>query len=232
MTDEQVNFESMALNVRQLLAGARPQWAPLYAKMVADFEALDSALGQAGSQATALAAGGSTGYTSAKDLAEVAMLDAAMPVLQGIKALQLDAPDPALAPLAAYTRTTLDELRDLTQVKTLRALHTAALAHAAALAGERVTAAQIAALDAKIMVFEPLIGAPRQATTAGATLRERSVASLGQARAALKRLDVRVPNLVGELPELVANYKKARIIVDAGHGPGADTVKTAPPKPN
>ena len=224
MTDEQVNFESMALNVRQLLAGARPQWAPLYAKMVADFEALDSALGQAGSQATALAAGGSTGYTSAKDLAEVAMLDAAMPVLRGIKALQLDAPDPALAPLAAYTRTTLDELRDLTQVKTLRALHTAALAHAAALAGERVTAAQIAALDAKIMVFEPLIGAPRQATTAGATLRERSVASLGQARAALKRLDVRVPNLVGELPELVANYKKARVIVDAGHGP-----KTPPP---
>ena len=226
MTDEQVNFESMALNVRQLLAGARPQWAPLYAKMVADFEALDSALGQAGSQATVLAAGGSTGYTSAKDLAEVAMLDAAMPVLRGIKALQLDAPDPALAPLAAYTRTTLDELRDLTQVKTLRALHTAALAHAAALAGERVTAAQIAALDAKIMVFEPLIGAPRQATTAGATLRERSVASLGQARAALKRLDVRVPNLVGELPELVANYKKARVIVDAGHGP-----KTPPPTP-
>ena len=225
MTDEQVNFESMALNVRQLLGKARPQWAPLYAKMVADFEALDAALGQAGTQATMLAAGGSTGYTSAKDLAEVAMLDAAMPVLQGIKALQLDAPDPALAPLAAHTRTTLDELRDLTQVKMLRALHTAALARATALAGERVTAAQIAALDAKIAVFEPLIGAPRQATTAGATLRERSVASLGAARTALKRLDVRVPNLVGELPELVANYKKARIIVDAGHGPKPDAAK-------
>ena len=232
MTDEQVNFESMALNVRQLLGKARPQWAPLYAKMVADFEALDAALGQAGTQATMLAAGGSTGYTSAKDLAEVAMLDAAMPVLQGIKALQLDAPDPALAPLAAHTRTTLDELRDLPQVKMLRALHTAALARATALAGERVTAAQIAALGAKIAVFEPLIGAPRQATTAGATLRERSVASLGAARTALKRLDVRVPNLVGELPELVANYKRARIIVDAGHGPKPDAGQPAPPKPN
>lgn len=226
MTDEQVNFENMALNVRKLLADARPQWAPLYPKMVADFEALNAALGQAGTQATALAAGGGSGYTSAKDLAEVAMLDAAMPVLRGIKALQLDAPDPALAPLAAYTRTTLDELRDLAQVKTVRALHTAALARATALAEERVTAAQIAALDAKLKTFEPLIGAARQAATAGAALRELSVASLGAARVALKRLDVRVPNLTDDLPELVANYKKARVIVDAGHGP-----KTPPPTP-
>lgn len=225
MTDEQINVENMALNVRQLLAKARPQWAPLYPKMVPDFEALDAALGQAGTQGTALAAGGSAGYTEAKDLAEVAVLDAAMPVLRGIKALQLDAPDPALAPLAAYTRTSLDELRGLTQVKTLRALHTAALARTTALADERVTAAQLAALDAKIAAFEPLVGAPRQATTAAAALREQSVAALGAARAALKRLDVRVPNLTDDLPELVASYKKARVIVDAGRGsqPGGPT---------
>lgn len=226
MTDEQINFENMALNVRQLLAKARTQWAPLYPKMVPDFEALNEALGQAGTQGTALAAGGSAGYTEAKDLAEVAVLDAAMPVLRGIKALQLDAPDPVLAPLAAHTRTSLDELRGLMQVKTLRALHTAALAHAAALAEERVTAAQLAALDTKITAFEPLVGAPRQATTAAAALREQSVASLGAARTALKRLDVRVPNLMDELPDLVANYQKARIIVDAGHGP-----ETPPPTP-
>ena len=122
MTDEQINFENMALNVRQLLADTRPQWAPLYPKMVADFAALDTALGRAGTQATTLAGGGSVGYTHAKDLAEIAVLDAAMPVLRGIKALQLDAPDPALAPLAAHTRTTLDELRGQAQVKTLREL--------------------------------------------------------------------------------------------------------------
>ena len=143
-----------------------------------------------------------------------------MPVLRGLKALQLDAPDPTLAPLAAHTRTTLDELRGLTQTKPLRALHTAAVAHAAALADERVTAAQIATLDAKIKAFEPLVDAPRQATTAGAALREQAVASLGAARKALKQLDVRVPNLVDDLPALVAEYKKARVVVDAGHGPG------------
>jgi len=32
---------------------------------------------------------------------------------------------------------------------------------------------------------------------------------------------VRVPNLASTLPELVAAYQKARIIVDAGHGPQA-----------
>jgi hypothetical protein len=219
MTDEQINFENMALNVRQLLADARPQWAPLYPRMVADFEALDAALGQAGTRATTLAAGGSTGYTAAKDLAEVAVLDAAMPVLRGLKALQLDAPDPALAPLAAHSRTSLDELRGAVQVKTLRALHAAAVARLAPLSDERVTAAQVAALATNIDAFEPLLGAGRQATTAAATVREQAVASLGAARTALKRLDVRVPNLTDDLPELVANYKKARVIVDGGHGP-------------
>ena len=225
MTDEQINFQNMALNVRQLLVDARPQWEPLYAKLVADFEALDAAVGLYGTTAQARAGGGSKGYTEAKDLAEVAVLDAAMPVLGGIKALQLDAPDPALTKLAAHTRTTLDELRGLAQLDTLRALHTEALARATALAGERVTAAQLTDLDEKIKLYEPLLGSPRRAVTAGSTLRDQSVAAQGAARKALKRLDVRVPNLVGDLPELVAKYRKDRMIVDAGHGPKPDAAK-------
>jgi hypothetical protein len=116
MTDDQRNTEDMALNVRKLLAKSRPQWAPLYPKLVPDFEALDGALGQFGTHAQALAGGGSGGYADARDLAEIAMLDAAVPVLRGIKALQLDAPDPALAPLAAHTRSSLDNLRGQAQV--------------------------------------------------------------------------------------------------------------------
>lgn len=221
MTDEQINFVDMAQNVRKLLADARPQWQPLYPKMGSDFEALAAALGAFGAKAQARSSTGSTGYADAKDLAEVAVLDAAMPVLRGVKALQLDAPDPALAKLAAHTRTTLDELRGQTQVDTLRELHTLALARATALAGERVTAAQLAALDAKIKAFQPLLGTPRQAIAGGVVLREQAVAAVGAARTALKRLDVRVPNLGDELPDLVAAYKQARLIVDAGHGPKA-----------
>ena len=193
--------------------------------MVADFEALTTGLGLFGTQAQGLASSGTTGYTDAKDLAEIAALDAAMPVLRGIKALQLDTPDPTLATLAAHTRTTLDHLRGQPQADALRALHTQAVAHARALAQERVTAAQLAALDDKIKLFAPLLGTPHQAATAGSVLRERAVAAQGAARTALKRLDVRVPNLVDDLPALMAEYKKARVIVNAGHGP-----KSAPAK--
>lgn len=180
MTNEQINFANMALMVNKLLRDTRPQWAPLYAKKVADAEALETALSQYGAQAQTLTGIGTEGYTEAKDLAEIAALDAAMPVLRGLKALQLDAPDPALAVLAAHSRTTLDALRDQEQVDTLRELHTRALARATALAA---------------------------------------------ARTALKRLDVRVPNLQAELPELVAAYKRARLIVDAGGGPKPDPTK-------
>jgi hypothetical protein len=221
MTDDQINFENMALGVRRLLADTRPQWEPLYAKMVPDFAALDTALGRAGTQAQALAGGGSAGYTDAKDLAEVAMLDAAAPVLRGIKALQLDAPDPALAPLAAHTRHSLDHLRGKVQLDTLRELAKQAQARATALEEERVTAKQLKTFQDKVEAFAELLGAPRQATAAGSVRREQAVASLGAARTALKRLDVRVPSLVDELPELVAQYQKARLIVDAGHGPKA-----------
>ncbi|WP_161787196.1 hypothetical protein [Hymenobacter sp. IS2118] len=43
--------------------------------------------------------------------------------------------------------------------------------------------------------------------------RPQAVAALGAVRNALKRLDVRVPNLVDDLPDMVANYKKASMIV-------------------
>ena len=217
MTNKQINFRDMALNVRKLLADARPQWEPLYKKLVPDFEALDGALGRLDKQAQALAGKGSTGYTDAKDLAELAVLDAAEPVLQGLKAVQLDAPDPTLAPLAAHTRNTLDHLRGQPQVDTLRELYQQSLARAEALAEERVTAEQLQTLGEKLALFAPLPGTPRRAVTSGSALREQSVASLGAARTALKRLDVRVPNLSAELPDLVAEYKKARVIVDAGH---------------
>jgi hypothetical protein len=219
MTDKQINFLTMAQGVRQLLADARPEWEPLYPKMVPDFVGLDEALGTAGTQAQALAGGGSTGYTEAKDLAEVAMLDAGEPILRGLKALQLDAPDPTLAPLAVHTRTTLDQLRGQVQLDTARELAKQAQARATALAEERVTAGQLTLFKDRVEAFAELLGAPRQALTAASVQREQAVASIGAARTALKRLDVRVPNLVDDLPDLVAQYKKARLIVDAGHGP-------------
>ncbi|MCI1187506.1 hypothetical protein MON38_08745 [Hymenobacter sp. DH14] len=41
---------------------------------------------------------------------------------------------------------------------------------------------------------------------------------LGDARRAIEKFDVRVLSLESALPKLVAAYRKAREIVDAGHG--------------
>ncbi len=50
---------------------------------------------------------------------------------------------------------------------------------------------------------------------------------LGDVRRAIGKLDVRVPNLESDLPELVAAYRKARQIVDAGRGGKRDETPEA-----
>lgn len=218
MIDREINFRNMALDVRKLLGTARPQWEPLYKKLLPDFTRLDTALDGLDGKLQKLEGQGSTGYTTAKDLAEIRALDAAMPVLQGIKALAHDGTHPALVTLAKHTRSSLDDLRGPLQVAALEELHTQALAHATDLAGELVTAAQITNLDDEIKRYKPLLGTPHEQIDAGVLLRDDAVKHLGEARKALKGLDVRVPNLQSALPDLVAAYKKAREIVDAGHG--------------
>ncbi|RZK46013.1 MAG: hypothetical protein EOO59_20020 [Hymenobacter sp.] len=219
MTDEQLNFQGMARNVRRLLADTAAQWQPLYPKLATDVAALDAALAVFDTAAQARVGIGTQGYTDARDLAEVAALDAAMPVLRGLRAVQLDAPDPALAPLTQHSRTTLDALREQTQLATLKELLKQARLHAAALADERVTAAHLQALADQLARYEPLLGTARQQVASGAVLRTQAVAALAAARIALKRLDVRVPNLQDDLPALVETYRKTRVVVDAGHGP-------------
>lgn len=218
MTDAEINYQGMALNVLKLLHDARPTWEPLYKKLLPDYTALETALTALGGKAQQRSGSGSKGYAEAKDLAELAVLDAAMPVVQGLKALYQDGAHPALATIAGYTRSDLDKLRDLTQVAALEDLYTTAQPLAAALAEEMVTAAQLQALHDRTVAFKPLIGTPRQQMTGSSVLREAAVQHLAEARTALDRLDVRVPNLKTALPELVAQYQQARIIVDAGHG--------------
>lgn len=153
-----------------------------------------------------------------------------MPVVQGLKALYQDGAHPALATAAAYSRTKLDALRGLTQVAALEGLYSTAQPLAADLAEEMVTAAQLQALHDRTAAYKPLVGAARQQIASGSALREAAVQHLGEARAALARLDVRVPNLQSTLPELVAQYQRARIVVDAGHA-GAKSAVVAAPKP-
>ncbi|WP_210514771.1 hypothetical protein [Hymenobacter terricola] len=229
MTAEEINFQGMALNTLGLLTTWRAEWEALYKKLLPDYTALQTALGQVDEKAQLRGGLGSAGYTQAKDLAEVKALDAAMTVLNGIKALYMDGEHPGLATLARHTRSSLDEMRGLPQVAALEELHKQALPLAAALAEELVTADDLLALHDATAAFKPLLGTPRQQTVAGSLLREDAVLHLGDARKALHRLDVRVPNLGGQLPDLVKEYFRLREIVDAGHGHGA-ALPGLPPK--
>ena len=67
MTDREINYRNMALEVRKLLRQARPQWEPLYAKLLPDFTRLDTALSGLDGRMQTLEGQGSTGYTGAKD---------------------------------------------------------------------------------------------------------------------------------------------------------------------
>ena len=218
MTDVEINFQNMATQVLALLTQQRPAWEPLYHKMLPDYQALQAALADLDTKAQQRSGTSSKGYTEAKDLAELAALDAAMPVVQGLKALYLEGGHPALGRVATYSRSGLDDMRGTTQVAALEDLYATALPLAPALAAEMVTAAQLQALHERTLAYKPLLGTPRQQATTGSALREAAVRHLAEARQALTRLDVRVPNLRATLPDLVAAYEKARIIVDAGHG--------------
>ena len=230
MTDSETNYQGMALNVLKLLRDNRPAWEPLYAKLLPAYQALETALAALDGKAQRRSGLSSAGYTEAKDLAEVAVLDAAMPVVQGLKALYLDGGHPALGKVADHTRSGLDGLRELAQVAALEDVYATALPLAAALAEELVTAAQLELLRTRTAAFKPLVGTPRQQTTGGSALREAAVQHLGEARAAIDRLDVRVPNLQSALPELVAQYEQARVVVDAGRGAKAAAEPVPPAK--
>lgn len=221
MTDAELNYQNMAQQVLTLLTDQRPAWEAVYKKLLPDYQALQTALAALDTAAQLRSGTGSQGYTAAKDLAELAVLDAAMPVVQGLKALYLDGSHPALGKVAGYSRSALDDMRGTTQVAALEDLHAKAVALAAPLADEMVTPQQLQALHDRTAAYKPLLGAPRQQTATGSTLREAAVQHFGAARQAIARLDVRVPNLASALPDLVAAYEKARIIVDAGHGPKA-----------
>ena len=225
MTDAEINYQNMATQVLRVLTDQRPAWEPVYKKLLPDYQALQVALAALDTTAQQRSGTNTQGYTAAKDLAEVAMLDAAMPVVQGLKSLYLEGGHPDLGKVVAYTRTSLDQLRGPAQAATLEDLHAKALPLATALADELVTAAHLQALHDRTAAFKALLGTPRQQAATSTTLREAAVLHAGEARQAIARLDVRVPNLQSALPDLVAAYEKARVIVDAGHGRKADAPK-------
>ncbi len=213
MTDNDENFRSMCIAVRDELQDTRADWEPTYGKLTAEYAALDGAL----ERLDALGGpGGTGGHTTARMKAEQEALDASMTVLNGIKAVQLDAPRPELAEWTTMGRTKLDELRDTKQVDRMRDLLKAASTIKPELADELVTSDHLGTLDTKVEALAKLVGAPRRQIIANTQVTAQETELMKQLRTAIDRLDTRVPNLKSTLPDVVARYKKARQVIKLG----------------
>ncbi len=227
MTDIEINFRAMARLAEQQLANTRATWEAAAPRMVPDYQTLVGLLASFDEVAAQRSGLGSTGYTDAKDLAETAAVAAAMRVVKGLRALQLTQAQPELVKTAAYSNSSLVNLRNEALVMALDAIRAAAQPRAA-LAEERVTAAHLAALDAATAAYRPLVGTPRGQIIQGTALRTTGKKLVAQLRDAFAPLDTRMDTLEEEFPDMVARYHQARRLGQAGHGPAAAVAAAAP----
>lgn len=221
MTDEEINYRTMARQAGRYLSTTRPTWEAAAPRLLPAYQHLTELLDNFDEVAAQRAGLGSAGYTDAKDQAEAAVVAAAMRVVKGLRAVQLDAPSPDLLPVAAFSDSGLKRLRDEALVQALDAVRAAAPPHAAALAEVRVTAAHLTALEEATAAYRALVGTPRGQVLQGSALRTTGKKLVAQLRDTFDTLDTRLDTLEEDFPELVAGYRQARRIVQAGHGPAA-----------
>ena len=126
-----------------------------------------------------------------------------------------------------FSKSEITKLRNrdlISQATAIRDLATTALSETGA-AGRGVTAARVAILTAAITAFENLLNQPRSQIVNRSTL--------------LKEVETDTAALLDDLALQLAGtevgdrfiqaWKKARIIVDAGHRPGEDEEPASPP---
>jgi hypothetical protein len=136
-----------------------------------------------------------------------------------------------------FTKTDLIKLRDrdlIDQATAIRDLATAALSEAGA-AGRGVTAARIAILSASIAAFTELLNHPRGQIVNRSTLLKEVETDTAALLEDLRDLDDLVLQFEGTEsgPRFIQAWKKARIIIDAGHGPGEEEAPDSlPPAPS
>ncbi len=189
--------------------------------------------------AAAIAYAATTGTTDAKATAETTLENAAYTLARACAAHFRKTGNQADLAKVDFSRTQIVELRHQTLVTTatlIRDLAQAASAQPSA-AGRGVNAARIAALSGAITTFSGLLNAPRgQIANRAALIRELEtrVAGLMNLIAALDDLVLQFDGTPAGR-NFIAAWKQARIIVDAGHGPGEEEEGgggTPPPAPN
>ena len=132
-----------------------------------------------------------------------------------------------------FSKSEITKLRNrdlIAQATAIRDLATAALSETGA-AGRGVTAARVAILTAAITAFENLLNHPRSQIVNRSTLLKEVETDTAALLEDLRDLDDLVLQLEGSEAgaRFLQAWKQARIIIDAGHGPGEEDEPVSPP---
>jgi hypothetical protein len=212
MTDREIDFANMARLAYRELTDQRPQWEQRSPDMVADFEQLNNFLQAFDEVATRTGGKGAKEYTDTKDRAEHAAEVAAGRIVRGLRVLQLNVKNPALANVASYTPSSLNPLHGQELLEALNAIASAAAGVSPLLANEGVTDEHLKALDDAIALYTSLVDVPNNdnVVAQGAALNGSARQVVKEMRNVLHRLDVRIDNLRDEIPGLAQRYDDAR----------------------
>lgn len=192
-------------------------------------------LGTLHTAATALAAtlaGPITGAADAKAEAETALEDAAFVLARALCAHFRKTGDLASCSQVDFSKSAIKRLRDqdlIATATTIKTLGTTASADPTAV-NRGVTPARLTALTAALTAYTALVNKPRTMISDRAAQRQELETRVAACLAHLEEMDDLVLQLDTTAPgrHFINAWKNARVIVDAGHGPGEEEPPTPP----
>jgi hypothetical protein len=215
METKQLNKVSMSLAVLDVMDKYHAVWSglPRFAGMVTELEGLVAAVQEKGGiQGTRR-----TGIAEGKRRKQVLMIDLVSGLTGDLHAIAVEDGNAELAAKTDLHKSDLIEMADVEVGPACEALVKLAQDHAADLAGLGTDAVDIAAAEAAVKDYLPLVQAPRVATAQNKTVTEDIAALLGKIDGLYDtRLDRAMRKFAAKNKPFADDYRNARIIVDLG----------------
>ena len=210
MTDREVNYAKMARQLYRVLTDQRPQWEARHPEMYAEFEQLNNYL--QGLDEVAAKQGGvaKADYTDARDQAEHAAEVAAGRLVRGLRTLQGNVPNSAIAKAASYTPDQLDPLHGTDLLAALNEIAAAAEGVRPLLANEGIDDEQVDALTSAINLYTPMSEIPSSTQSQGGKISGTARELVKGLRGVVQKFDGYIDSLREEIPGLAERYDEAR----------------------
>jgi hypothetical protein len=225
METKQLNKVSMSLAVLDVMDDYHTLWSglPRVAGMVGELESMVAAVQEKGG----IQGNRRTGIAEGKNQKQIAMIELAAALAGDLHALAVEEGDAELAARMDLHKSDLLALSDAEVGPACAGIVKLAQDHAAALATLGTEAEDLAAADAAIKAYEPLVQAPRVATVQNKTVTGDIATLLGQIDTLYEtRLDRTMRKFTIKNKPFADDYRNARVIVDLGHRPKAPEAST------